>query len=319
MITTLKRKFYLKPVLSLILYFSLSAGANAQVLDTLFVQFDFDKSVLTDKGKQSIDSFFSKVMQTGFIKNIHLTGHCDSIGNDGYNDTLSVLRVFSIKDYLYGKGASDQLITQQIGWGKRKPLFDNSTEENRWLNRRVEVVISSIPKVRPTPTAASSPPTPTVKKNATTTEKQPRKPPAKPKEFTTIYDFVKDVDTKTGDSLVLKNLNFIGGRHFPIASSFKILEELLQVMRNIPSLQIEIQGHICCEVNGGDAVDTDTRTRDLSIQRAKFVYDYLKGYGIGGDRMKYTGFGSSRKLFTEELNEAEQLANRRVEIKIISK
>ncbi|MBX2921857.1 MAG: OmpA family protein [Chitinophagaceae bacterium] len=317
MITTLQRKFYLKPGFLLILYFFYSAVAKGQILDTLYVQFDFDKFILTDKGKQSIDSFFSGVMQKGFIKNIHLTGHCDSIGNNGYNDTLSVMRVFAIRDYLYVKGATDKLITQQIGWGKRKPLFDNSTEENRWLNRRVEIVISSIPKVRPAPTASSA--APPVQQTATAPPTPPQKEKPRPKEFNTIHDFVKDTETKTGDSIVLKNLNFIGGRHFPIASSFKILEELLLVMRYVPSLQIEIQGHICCEVNNLDAVDVDTGTRDLSIQRAKFVYDYLKGHGIGADRMRYKGFGSSRKLFTEELNEAEQLANRRVEIKIISK
>ncbi|MFT3949777.1 MAG: OmpA family protein [Agriterribacter sp.] len=317
MITTLQRKFYPKPGFILILFLFFSAGAGAQNLDTLYVQFDFDKSILTERGKQSIDSFFSRIMQSGFVKNIHLTGHTDSVGNLGYNDTLSVMRVFAIKDYLYLKGATDKLITQQIGWGKRKPLFDNTTEENRWLNRRVEIVITSIPKVRPTPTVSTAPP---VKKAETKTPKTAeQKPPPKPKEFATIYDFVKDADTKTGDSIIIKNLNFIGGRHYPINTSFKALEELLQVMRDIPTLHIEIQGHICCEKNGGDAVDTDTGTRDLSVQRAKFVYEYLKGNGIGAERMHYTGFGSGRKLFVEEINEAQQLANRRVEIKILSK
>lgn len=317
MITTLIKRFYLKLGLFLILFLCFRIAASAQNLDTLFVQFDFNKSILTDKGKQSIDSFFSRIMQSGFIKNIHLTGHTDSVGNLGYNDTLSVMRVFAIKEYLYGKGATDKTITQQIGWGKRKPLFDNSTEENRWLNRRVEVVISSIPKVRPTPGA--TPPHQTAKKIPAPAKPPQQKPAPKPKEFTTIYDFVKDAETKKGDSLVLKNLNFIGGRHFPITTSFKTLEELLQVMRDVPTLNIEIQGHICCEVNGGDAVDTDTGTRDLSIQRAKFVYDYLKGNGIGDGRMQYKGFGSSKKLFVEEINEAQQLANRRVEIKILNK
>lgn len=213
MITTLKRKFFLIPVLFFLTLFA-ALKAEAQNLDTLYVLFDFNKSNLTDRGRQSIDSFFSKIMQTGFIKNIHLTGHTDSIGNLGYNDTLSVMRVFAIKDYLYLKGATDKTITQQIGWGKRKPLFDNSTEENRWFNRRVEVVISSIPKVRPTPGAAA--PTPTVKQTPAPVKTPPQKtPPPKPKEFNTIYDFVKDSDTKKGDSLVLRNLNFIEWPAFP--------------------------------------------------------------------------------------------------------
>jgi len=315
MITTVQRKFYLITGLFTILYLFFSAPARAQDYDTLYVHFEFDKSVLSEKGKQSIDSFFSKVMLAGFIKNINLTGHCDSLGNDDYNDSLSVMRVFAIKEYLYTKGATDRLITEQRGYGKRRPLYENSSDENRLLNRRVEIILKSIPKVR---TAAAPAPEP-VKQTQTVAKKTAPKPPPPPKQFDKIYDFVRDVDTKEGDSIVLKNLNFIGGRHYPIQSSFSTLEELLQVMRDVPSLNIEIQGHICCEVNGGDGIDTDTNTRDLSIQRAKFVYDYLKGNGVGVDRMMYTGFGSSRKLFVQELNEAQQLANRRVEIKIIRK
>lgn len=313
MITTEHKKFYLIPVFLTILCVCFITRGSAQNFDTLYVHFEFNKSFLTPKAKLSIDSLFSKVMQVGYLKNIAVAGHCDSIGNDEYNDSLSIARVAAIKEYMFEKGATEKLFTEQRGFGKRKPIIENNTDENRLLNRRAEIVIKSIPK----PGVAVKPPP---KQVEPTVAKTPApKPPPPPKQFATIYDFVKDVDTKTGDSLVLKNLNFIGGRHYPIQSSFNTLEELLQVLRDIPSLNIEIQGHICCEVNGGDGVDTDTGTRDLSIQRAKFVFDYLKGNGIGADRMLYTGFGSSRKLFVEEINEAQQLANRRVEIKIIRK
>ncbi|MFT3703395.1 MAG: OmpA family protein [Agriterribacter sp.] len=297
-----------------ILFFTAIPKSKAQIYDTLYVHFEFNKSVLTPKAKQSIDSLFSKVMQIGYLKNIGVTGHCDSIGNDEYNDSLSLTRVAAIKDYMFEKGASERLFNEQRGFGKRKPITENNTDQNRLLNRRAEIIIKSIPK----PGVVINQPPP--KQAAPPVAKVPTpKPPPPPKQFATIYDFVKDVDTKTGDSLVLKNLNFIGGRHYPIQSSFTTLEELLQVMRDIPSLNIEIQGHICCEINGSDGVDTDTNTRDLSIQRAKFVFDYLKGNGVGPDRMRYKGFGSTRKLFVDEKNEDQQLANRRVEIKIISK
>lgn len=315
MITTKQIKFYLTPIFLTILCGLFIFQGKAQNFDTLYVHFEFNKSFLAPKAKVSIDSLFTKVMQLGYLKNIAVTGHCDSIGNDEYNDSLSIARVAAIKEYMFEKGATEKLFTEQRGFGKRKPIIENSTDQNRLLNRRAEIIIKSVPK--PGVTASQPPPPkPTAPPVAKT---NPPKPPPPPKEFATIYDFVKDTETKTGDSLVLKNLNFIGGRHYPIQSSFATLEELLQVMRDIPSLNIEIQGHICCEVNGGDGVDTDTGTRDLSIQRAKFVYDYLKGNGIGPDRMLYTGFGSSRKLFVQELNEAQQLANRRVEIKIIRK
>lgn len=279
--------------------------------DTVYVYFEFNRSELTEAGKKSIDSILAHVIRTAFLKSFTLAGHCDSIGNNPYNDSLSISRVSTVRQYLYTKGANDRLITELRGWGKRQPLVENSSDENRSLNRRVEMIVNSVPN----PKFKKEPPPPV-------TEKQVVKvpPPPKPRpEPTSIKEFVRDTASKVGDHMVLKNLHFIGGRHFPINPSFKVLEELLMVMRENPALHIAIEGHICCEKDDTDAVDIDTGTRDLSVQRAKFVFEYLKGFGVGAHRMEYRGFGSGRKLFRLEENEAQQQANRRVEIKIIDK
>lgn len=271
---------------------------NAQQYDTLIVHFEFNKYNLLPQAKQSIDSFFSNLLQRGYIQGIALSGHCDSIGNNNYNDSLSLSRVNTVKAYLYEKGSTDRMLNGLIGWGKRYPAFDNNTDENRAFNRRVEIVIKS--KLKPGITAPARP----------TRNVQVQK---------NISDFIKDPATKTGDQLILRNLNFIGGRHALMSYSLPLLTELLQTMREHPKLKIEVQGHICCERNGGDGYDYDTGTRDLSLQRAKFVCDYLIQNGIDPARLSYRGFGSSRKLYVDEINEEQQTANRRVEIKILSK
>ncbi|MBN8860910.1 MAG: OmpA family protein [Sphingobacteriales bacterium] len=271
---------------------------SAQQLDTLVVHFEFNKYDLLPEAKQSIDSFFSQILQRGYIQNITLSGHCDSIGNNNYNDSLSLSRVNTVRAYLYAKGGTDRMLDGIIGWGKRQPAYDNNTDENRAYNRRVEIVIKS--RLKPGITATPRPPrTVQIQKS--------------------ITEFVKDPATKTGDQLILRNLNFIGGRHFPMQYSLPLLTELLATMKEHPQLKIEVQGHICCERNGGDGYDYDTGTRDLSVQRAKFVCDYLVKNGIDPARLSYRGFGSSRKLYVDEINEEQQTANRRVEIKIISK
>lgn len=271
---------------------------NAQQFDTLIVHFEFNKYDLLPQAKQSIDSFFSTIMQRAYIQGIALSGHCDSIGNYNYNDSLSLNRVNTVRAYLYEKGGTDRMLDGLIGWGKRHPAYDNNTDENRAYNRRVEMVIKS--KLKPGYTATARPPRNIrVQKN--------------------ISEFVNNPATKPGDQLILRNLNFIGGRHALMSYSLPLLTELLQTMREHPKLKIEVQGHICCERNGGDGYDYDTGTRDLSVQRAKFVCDYLIQNGIGPARLSYRGFGSSRKLYVDEINEVQQAANRRVEIKILSK
>ncbi len=270
---------------------------NAQQFDTLIVHFEFNKYDLLPQAKQSIDSFFSNILQRGYIQGIALSGHCDSIGNNEYNDSLSLSRLNIVKNYLYEKGSTGRMFEGLIGWGKRHPAYDNNTDENRAFNRRVEIVIKS--KQKPGYTATARPRRAQVQKN--------------------ISDFVKDPATKTGDQLILRNLNFIGGRHVLMSYSLPLLTDLLQTMRDHPQLKIEVQGHICCERNGGDGYDYDTGTRDLSVQRAKFVCDYLIQNGIDPARLSYRGFGSSRKLYTDEINAEQQAANRRVEIKILNK
>lgn len=77
-----------------------------------------------------------------FLKNnpviaVEISGHTSSEGNDDYNLKLSQDRANAIKTWLTGKGISEKRI-QTVGYGKAKPVADNSTEEGRKLNRRVE-------------------------------------------------------------------------------------------------------------------------------------------------------------------------------------
>jgi outer membrane protein OmpA-like peptidoglycan-associated protein len=77
-----------------------------------------------------------------FMKNnptiaVEIAGHTSSEGNDDYNLKLSQDRANAIKSWLTGKGISEKRI-KTVGYGKNKPVADNSTEDGRKLNRRVE-------------------------------------------------------------------------------------------------------------------------------------------------------------------------------------
>ncbi|MER3330287.1 MAG: OmpA family protein, partial [Candidatus Kapaibacterium sp.] len=65
---------------------------------------------------------------------------CDDIGGDEYNKNLSMSRAEAVRDYLIKKGVrSDRLIAN--GYGEEFPVGDNTTEEGRALNRRVEMKV----------------------------------------------------------------------------------------------------------------------------------------------------------------------------------
>ena len=45
----------------------------------------------------------------------------------------------------------------------------------------------------------------------------------------------------------------------------------------------------CCTNNTGDAIDKKTGKKNLSLARAKYIYEYLIGKGVKKSRMKYVG------------------------------
>jgi outer membrane protein OmpA-like peptidoglycan-associated protein len=73
---------------------------------------------------------------------IEVGGHTDNIGNDLSNLTLSEQRAKSVMNYLIEKGITATRIEAK-GFGKSKPVADNSTEAGRSKNRRTEFKVLS--------------------------------------------------------------------------------------------------------------------------------------------------------------------------------
>ncbi|MDB5157337.1 MAG: hypothetical protein JWR50_2044 [Mucilaginibacter sp.] len=67
-----------------------------------------------------------------------LNGHASAEGGDAHNMALSVERATSVKAYLVNSGVNADNLTVK-GYGDKIPLADNSTEEGRVKNRRVEI------------------------------------------------------------------------------------------------------------------------------------------------------------------------------------
>ncbi len=115
--------------------------AKEEVIVLRGIQFDFDKSVIKPDWRPILDEGARVLMENPQVK-VVIEGHTCSIGTDAYNLGLSEKRAASVKDYFVSKGiARDRVST--VGFGLRRPLADNSTEEGRRLNRRVEIKVSN--------------------------------------------------------------------------------------------------------------------------------------------------------------------------------
>jgi OOP family OmpA-OmpF porin len=92
--------------------------------------------------KEEFDSNLSNivdVLQKNPHMNIRIEGHTDNIGSMEYNIDLSQKRAQAVKDYLVEKGIDESRVSI-IGFGYKKPIAPNDTEEGRSLNRRAEIV-----------------------------------------------------------------------------------------------------------------------------------------------------------------------------------
>lgn len=71
---------------------------------------------------------------------VDIAGHTDSTGSDSYNQALSERRAQAVASYLRAQGV--QPVRFQVsGYGETRPLADNSSDQGRAQNRRVEITL----------------------------------------------------------------------------------------------------------------------------------------------------------------------------------
>lgn len=270
----------------------ISVSAFSQTKGSFSVYFEFDKYSLTKKAMTQLMSFCQENKNSIAHTEFELRGYCDNRGTDNYNFRLSEKRVSTVKSFLLKHGMNIELMIAASGYGESEPVNENETEAERQMNRRVDII--------------------TIQNNNDLSEIK--------EEINSLKQKIADTATSAGTNIILKNLNFVGGRRHLLPQSRPALEELLDVMKTYPKLVIKIFGNICCREGDADGVDLETFENNLSEMRAKTIADWLVYKGIDQDRVSYKGLGHSQPIYPyPERNEEERIANRRVEIKIISK
>jgi outer membrane protein OmpA-like peptidoglycan-associated protein len=111
-------------------------------------------------------------------------------------------------------------------------------------------------------------------------------------------------------SVVLKNIFFESGKFDLKPESTIELDNIFQLMKENPTLKIQISGHTD---NVGKAADNMT----LSNNRAQAVIKYLAGKGIEQARLTFKGYGATRPV-ADNATEEGRAKNRRTELQVIS-
>lgn len=101
--------------------------------------FGFDSATLSPTAQTNLQKLANS-LETYDNTVVHVIGHTDSTGPAEYNQRLSERRATSAVDYLTSLGVDEGRLVVR-GLGEEDPIVDNDTDENRALNRRIEVVI----------------------------------------------------------------------------------------------------------------------------------------------------------------------------------
>lgn len=85
-----------------------------------------------------------------------------------------------------------------------------------------------------------------------------------------------------------------------------VLEQVAAVMKKVPDLRLEVQGHT-------DGVGSENYNLPLSKARAHSVVVWLTDHGVASDRLDAHGYGKTRPIASNDTDEG-RAQNRRVEI-----
>ena len=260
--------------LYVLLFIFQSILAHAQYNIEHSVYFDTDEFLLTKTEQTRLQKLLTTLSRDNVIQ-IEIYGFCDDRGGENYNLVLSQNRANSIKSLFNDASFFPEKISTVDGKGELllNIIDDKDPSVLRALNRRVDVVISY------------------------------------PEESSPNYNMVENIATK--NKFVLENVLFITGYSYVTRNSKKTLSNVVKRIKE-SDFSFVIQGHVCCTEGALDAVDKKTSKRNLSVARAKFVYDFFIKEGIDKSRMSYEGLAHKFPLggSTDK--------DRRVEILILS-
>ena len=106
------------------------------------ISFDTGSASLKPQLRNVLDPFANSLRDDPAAR-ISIVGHTDNTGSDNVNNSLSVERALSVRNYLTGHGVSGARI-ETTGRGPREPVADNSSDSGRAKNRRVEIFLREL-------------------------------------------------------------------------------------------------------------------------------------------------------------------------------
>lgn len=105
------------------------------------IDFELGSARLKASSHELLDKVAEVLRHHSNLKLI-VSGHTDDTGSEAFNEQLSLERAGSVKMYLATRGVHPDSV-RVYGYGERQPVINDTTDEARALNRRVEFRITT--------------------------------------------------------------------------------------------------------------------------------------------------------------------------------
>ena len=118
------------------------------------------------------------------------------------------------------------------------------------------------------------------------------------------------VPLEEGQKIPLSNIFFVRSQAELLQQSYNELNRLVDILREYPTLEIELGGHT-------DNLGQSTLNLDLSLRRVATVKQFLVTKGVSSHRLHTKGYGDTQPIARND-RELHRRLNRRVEFTILS-
>lgn len=119
---------------------NVDVNALVKALNLQIINFASGSSDIPADNKAILDQAATLLNKVSGVK-LNVGGHTDSTGNAAANKALSQRRAQAVVDYLTSKGVDGSKLVAQ-GHGSDQPVAENTTEEGRFKNRRIEFSVA---------------------------------------------------------------------------------------------------------------------------------------------------------------------------------
>ncbi len=132
----------MRPIL-VVLLLGIGVHLSAQQHKTYTLYFDFNEHQLSAQAEQALQSLLTQVLDLDEYS-IQIEAHTDDKGTQSYNRRLAERRAKTVQVFLEKKGLSIES-SNVMNFGEDRPAYNNEEEMGRQLNRRVDVIVTTVP------------------------------------------------------------------------------------------------------------------------------------------------------------------------------